>query len=509
MRRLVALLAICAILSSCFVFRGVDVRPIDAQEGTRVTSPVKAHLKDGSTIVYPRGLTVAGGFLQGAGDRYDVTLTKTGIVDSVPLDLVIGMESFRTRVDVAKTVIVSTLATIGIMVGTVALAIVIFGSCPTVYSGEGVEEAELFSSSVAPLFEGRDLDRLHAKADAAGAVRLEIRNEAMETHYINHLQLLDVRHAIDETVLPDMQGRPVIVGGIATPATIVDRAGRDLRTTLAVADDKAYRTDQPAIEAAVASDMDQWIDLTLPVPIDADTTTLVFRMRNSLLSTVLLYDVMLGSTGANALDWLGEGLANISTAVELGRWYQRRAGLHISVWKDGSYQEVARVPDSGPITWHDVAAIIPVVRGEPTMRVRLSFLADHWRIDRVGVAASVRPVDPKVVPIAQVTNSRGEIEMEALARLSAPDDEYLQTNPGQRFVARFDAGPAPAGLSRTFLLSSQGYYIEWVRGEWIKTASVPEPFAPSDEGLLIALHKWSGIRETFEERFVRSRVPVR
>src|SRR5438552_5337465 len=160
MRRLVALLTICSILSSCFVFRHVDVRLIDAQEGTRVTSPVKAHLKDGSTIVYPRGLTVAGGVLQGAGDRYDVTLTKTGVVDSVPLDQVVGMEAFRTRVDVAKTVVVSTLATIGIFYGAVALFVVIFGSCPTVYSGEGVEEAELFSSSVAPLFEARDLDRL-------------------------------------------------------------------------------------------------------------------------------------------------------------------------------------------------------------------------------------------------------------------------------------------------------------------------------------------------------------
>jgi hypothetical protein len=27
-----------------------------------------------------------------------------------------------------------------------------------------------------------------------GAVRLHIRNEAMETHYINHLQLVEVRH---------------------------------------------------------------------------------------------------------------------------------------------------------------------------------------------------------------------------------------------------------------------------------------------------------------------------
>jgi hypothetical protein len=191
MRRLVALLTISAILSSCFVFRRVDVRPVDTQEGTRVTSPVKAHLKDGSTIVYPSGLIVSGGYLQGAGDRYDLTLTRTGVVDSVPLDQVIGMESFRTRVEFDKTVVVSTLASIGITFAAAGLAIAIFGSCPTVYSGKNVEEAELFSTSVAPLFEGRDLDRLQAKADAGGAVRLEIRNEAMETHYLNHLQLLD------------------------------------------------------------------------------------------------------------------------------------------------------------------------------------------------------------------------------------------------------------------------------------------------------------------------------
>jgi len=94
----------------------------------------------------------------------------------------------------------------------VALFKAIFGSCPTVYSDNGaVDEAELFSNSIAPLFEARDVDRLRAQPDSKGILRLEIRNEAMETHYINHLQLFEVQHAADEFVLPDTQGHPVVV----------------------------------------------------------------------------------------------------------------------------------------------------------------------------------------------------------------------------------------------------------------------------------------------------------
>jgi len=93
--------------------------------------------------------------------------------------------------------------------------------------------------------------------------------------------------------------------------------------------------------------------------------------------------------------------------------------------------------------------------------------------------------------------------------MSAPDDRYLQTNPGDRFFVDFNVGQAEAGQSRTFLLSSQGYYTEWIRGAWIQTASAKEPFNPTDEALPAALRRWADTRESFEERFVKDRVPVR
>jgi hypothetical protein len=508
-KRILVILLSFSLAACVFMSRRLDVQSISTRTPVTVSSPVKAHLKDGSTVVYPWGVAVTADALVGEGSRHDATLKNATSVERVDLSEVLGLESYRTRTNGAESFLVSSLATAGAVVGTALLAVAIFGSCPTVYSDDGeVEEAELFSSSIAPLFEGRDIDRLHAQADARGIVTLDIRNEAMETHYINHLQLLAVEHGPGEVVVPNSHGTPIVVGTPRPAAIATSRDGRDLRDTLAERDERFYLTDRRIVDGASAKDMDDWIDLSVPVEQGATSAALVFRMRNSLLNTTLLYEVMLGPSGAAAIDWLGEGLTKISTAVELGRWHQRRAGLHVSVWQNGGYREVARVPDSGPISWHDVAAVVPVPADETHLRVRLSYLADHWRIDQLGVSFATRDASARSVPLSTVTGRNGKVEATAFANMSAPDDKYLQTNPGQSFVARFDAGRMPTGRSRTFLLSSQGYYTEWIRGSWVREATVTEPFMPSDEAILTAMKKWGTTRESFEKRFLRARVPV-
>ncbi|CAN5837116.1 hypothetical protein BH23GEM6_BH23GEM6_24230 [soil metagenome] len=121
------------------------------------------------------------------------------------------------------------------VVGTGAVLKAIFGSCPTFYSGGEAEwtlEAEGFSYSIAPLFESRDVDRLSVLPDAAGRLQLEVRNEAMETHHINHLELLEIRHDADETVMPDPRTAPLAVRGLTPARRAVDRAGRDVLARL-------------------------------------------------------------------------------------------------------------------------------------------------------------------------------------------------------------------------------------------------------------------------------------
>ena len=213
-------IAIATAITGCVISRGASVEPLDRRtsDSTTVESPVKAHLSDGSTVVFADGATVIRDSVFGRGVRYGPVMQLVGPTTHVPLDSVIGMETFRTEINGAKTVGYSLLTTAAVLAGGVGLACAMdpkcFGSCPTIYAdsaGTPVLEAEGFSYSIAPLLEARDIDRLRTQPDSQGIVRLQVWNEALETHYINHLALVEATHAPGEMVLPDEKGRPVAV----------------------------------------------------------------------------------------------------------------------------------------------------------------------------------------------------------------------------------------------------------------------------------------------------------
>jgi hypothetical protein len=516
-----------AALASCTIYNTPRVAPLAAAAtGTPavVESPVKVHLLDGSTAVYPLGVIVAGDTVRSARTtpkavRYGLSLEVVGPAGSIPLDSVVGMESYQDAVNVPASAILSTLAVGVSALGIAATVVVIscinnpkcFGSCPTFYSdsaGTAVLEAEGFSYSIAPLFEARDVDRLRAQADSAGDLRLEVRNEAFETHYINQLGLLEVRHGVDELVLPGSRDEPLATSGFASPAAARDRAGRDVLAELLAADGRTFRSSSATLDHVTAEDANDYIDLTFPAPAGRDTVALVFRMRNSLLNTVLLYELMLGDPGVRSLDWLGRDLQQIGPAARLGRWYVEHMGMRVAVRDGALLKEVARIPDTGPVAWKDVAVLVPVPRGD-TLRVRLSFPADDWRIDQVRLARDVRRPPVRTLEAVQVTTADRTEDTSALASIHAVDERYLVTSPGQRFWLRFHPGPTAGDSRRTFLLSSQGYYIEWLRGSWVRSEHLAATFEPSDNALVQTMRRWRAEADDLERRFAATRVPVR
>jgi hypothetical protein len=104
---------------------------------------------------------------------------------------------------------------------------------------------------------------------------------------------------------------------------------------------------------------------------------------------------MLASQGAEAL---GSDVNRIGEAVDLGRWFRETMGLRVSVFARNGWREVARIGDTGPIAWEEVAIVVPVPEGDE-LRIRLSFLVDAWRIDYAALAADVEhgASDPHVV----------------------------------------------------------------------------------------------------------------
>src|SRR5688572_28181054 len=76
------------------VARQLDVKSLPV----RAESPVKAHLLDGSTIVYANGVGLSNSTLVGPGLRYAIGSAAPTSVTRVALDSVVGMENYGTKV---------------------------------------------------------------------------------------------------------------------------------------------------------------------------------------------------------------------------------------------------------------------------------------------------------------------------------------------------------------------------------------------------------------------------
>src|SRR5262249_49759787 len=159
-------------------------------------------------------------------------------------------------------------------------------------------------------------------------------------------------------------------------------------------------------------------------------------LRSSLLSTTIFYDHMLARHGARALDWVGHDLDRITTVADVAKWYADHFGLRVSVRENGEWKQVVRLMDFGPAAWRTVAAIVPDV-GDDSVRIRLSFVADEFRIDRVAISRDVRAVTTRNVPIARVVGSRGDVRGDVRDFLAAADERRLLTQPGDRFFVDF------------------------------------------------------------------------
>ena len=487
------------------------VKQVDLRQTVTIQSPAKAHLVDGSTIVYPNGVSLANNSLSGYGSRFALGSSVPTLVQLISIDSVVGMESFGREVNAGASVALSILGVAAGTVGTAAALVAVFGSCPTIYAdsaGTELLQAESFSYSIAPLFEQRDVDRLRLTPTPDGRVVLHVKNEALETHFINQLELLEVRHGVHETAVPDGTGHPVVLGEGRLATSIRDRSGRDVSATVRAADNQVFATIDARLVSVTSADLDDFIDVSFVPPAKADSVAVILDMRNSLLNTVLLYDHILGAPGLKSLDFLGKDLDHISNAVTMGRWYTAHMGMRVSVLDGDKYRPVARIGDSGPIAFHRLAVMVPAIVGpDGSVHARLSFVADDWRIDEISVADRWRRPAVRTVELSRFTSDDPAQNAKAASALREPDQDYLITSPGQSFRAEFDVGK-DSGEQRTWFAVSQGYYTEWVRGDWIKHAS-GKPFTPTNDALVDAIRGWRTKQAAMETHFYNERISAR
>lgn len=481
-----------------------------------INTPTKAHLKDGGVVLFPDGFRVSGGLLKGSGEKYDIMRKSSTPIWSVPLREVAALEHYEKDL----RPVLSTVTTVpAIIVGTaaaVAISVAVFGSCPTVYSEDEdngrLLEAELFSHSISRRFEADDLDRLSEVHPRNGGYRLQVANEALETHYLNSLTLETVDHPAGSRAYPTPDGEIVVIEG-DTVFTARSSQGEDVTAALTARDNGAYRTDLVLTRALAQNITEDWVELTVRMPAEfrMERPVLTLRLRNTLMATVLFYDVMLKAQGVNALTWLGSDTLNSIYAWRISRWFDRRYSLRVEVWDGQRFVSAGNVSPTGPIAWHDVAVKLPPMQG-PEARIRISFLPDNWMVDwaSVGSGTAQSPA-VSVIAAAGVDGLSIDRAEEVLAPLWEKDSSYLITSPGESHLFFFPAEVPAPGSVRTRFIRSRGFYIEWLREDWFKDAgnvATGPSFEPGDEAVMETARLWLQKKVDLEQRFMETKIPL-
>ena len=129
-------------------------------------------------------------------------------------------------------------------------------------------------------------------------IRIKITDEALETHYINKFNILVADHPYGTEMYPTSDNGLLLVSEKLPIISAITKNGRNVTEDLLKDDDRYYRSGVENVLPLKKGPSFDWIDLKLPAS-KKSNTKLVLKYRNTLLSTTLLYNVVIGSQGLN------------------------------------------------------------------------------------------------------------------------------------------------------------------------------------------------------------------
>jgi len=335
-----------------------------------------------------------------------------------------------------------------------------FGSCPTFYApGDStpILQAEGFSASVAPALEATDVDAFYRCRPRGPRLEVLMTNEALETHVVRHVDLLLAPRPPGGRVLATCDGRFWQARQLLSPAHCTGPEG-DCRALLAACDgrercsaaDSSYLGTREMIELEFTGTPESRLGLLVAA-------------RHSLLSTFLFYQGLayLGEQAAPVLARAGtrdgrDGRDGASVGALLGRIEVFVPDGH------GGWYQAGEVGETGPLATNAHLLLLPPLpSGCVVLRLRLT--KGNWRLDQVALAVLGDEVRPVRLPPIRVLRD-GVEDPGALQRLT-DEARTLVTLPGDRFTLVYDLPPAPDTWEP--FLESRGYYLEWMREEWL------------------------------------------
>ncbi len=156
-----------------------------------------------------------------------------------------------------------------------------FGSCPTVYVKENGQYqfcSELFSYSISPYMEADDLDLLIGNLDQTkNPLDIRITNEALETHYINEMRLIQVTHPKNTAVYPTSSNQLLLFDEFHPPEEAKNSQGADVLSQIVKNDQVGYRSPDDLILELKKGPYSDFLDLKVKVPPSIQNVKLLLK----------------------------------------------------------------------------------------------------------------------------------------------------------------------------------------------------------------------------------------
>jgi hypothetical protein len=424
---------------------------------------LKAHLPDGGLYLLndwrvdetQRSISGEGTLMDA---RRDVVSTGPFVVS---LDSISIFES--NVVSLSSTVAgltVLTVASAALTVYCITNPKACFGSCPTFYAeneaGQPMLMAEGFSASVAPNLEDTDLDALFRTTSSGREFTLTMTNEALETHVVRYADLLVAPRPAGGKILAAQDGTWRQAEKILKVKRCLGPEG-DCTELLSDCDGR----ERYSLADSLYLGTREFLELEFS-HIPEGELGLVIASRHSLLSTFLFYQGLayLGEHAVPALARINPSSKTQQGSKSLGDLLGR---IEIQVpGPDGVWLTVGSTGETGPLAVNVHMLRLPALNpDDPRLRLRLT--KGNWRLDYVALAVLGDQVTPARVSPSMVLRD-GVPDPEALADLTTAD-RTLISMPGDRFDLIYDL-PTYGGECDVFL-ESRGYYLEWMRNEWL------------------------------------------
>jgi hypothetical protein len=198
----------------------------------------------------------------------------------------------------------------------------------------------------------------------------------------------------------------------------------------------------------------------------SDHQGIVIEARQGFITTYLFYQ---------ALAYMGHKAGHYLAAMERGDGsvrahardlYHLLGGIDVQIRdKRGAWQTVGTYAETGPLARE--VQVVPLPEGASAQEIRLVMARGHFRLGQVSLVRLGSEVVPARVPIARITTKTGNALL--AQQWLEGRSPYVVTLPGDEHVLEYDLPVDGEGLE--FVLEARGFYLEWMRQEWLAEES--------------------------------------